>query len=98
MKSYKLKDAGKDPFRVDALAKWIGFGAVDDSGHGIEVRVEDSALQRLDPSSGGADHTHVLVAHRDKIFKIAAEKYELGRESGDIIWVTVADVAQPLAG
>jgi hypothetical protein len=90
----KLKDAGKDPFRVDALAKWICFGAVDDR-RGITIRVEDSALERLDPSSRGADHTHVLVAHRDKIFKIAAEKYELGYiESGDIISVTVADVAQ----
>ena len=95
MKSYKLKDAGKDPFRVDALAKWMGFGAVDDSGREMKVRVEDSALERLDPSSRGADHTHVLVAHRDKIFKIAAEKYELGYiESDDIISVTEADVAQ----
>ena len=98
MKSYKLKDAGKDPFPVPPVAKWSGFGAVDDAGREITIRVEDIALQRLDPSSGGADHTHVLKTHRSKIFKIAAEKYELGLvESGDtgnIILVTDADVAQ----
>jgi hypothetical protein len=76
MKSYKLKDDGKDSFRVDPLAKWIGFGAVDESGRAIAVYVEDIALQRLDPSSGGADHTHVLKTHRNKIFKIATEKFD----------------------
>ena len=91
MKSYKLKDAGKDPFPVGPVAKWSGFGAVDDAGRAIEVHVEDIALQRLDPSSEGADHTRVLNTHRNKIIEIAAEKYERGN---DIILVTVADLAQ----
>ena len=94
MESYKLKDAGKNAFVMDPVAKWVGFGAVD-AGRVITVRVEDIALQRLDPSSGGADHRNALERHRGKIFKIAAEKYELGLiESGDIISVTDADVAQ----
>jgi hypothetical protein len=98
MKSYKLKDAGLDAFLLDPLAKWIGFGAVA-PGRVITVRVEDIALQRLSPSSGGANHVSVLEDknHRRKIFKIAAEKYELGLiESGDTISVTDADVAQQL--
>ena len=100
MKPYKLKDAGEDPFRVDPLASWSGFGAVDDAGRKIEVRVKDVALQRLDPLSEGADHTHVLETphHRNKIFEIAAEKYELGLiepgDTGDIIRVTADDIAQ----
>jgi hypothetical protein len=40
MKSYKLKDAGKDAFLMDPLAKWIGFGVVD-AGRPITVRVDD---------------------------------------------------------
>jgi hypothetical protein len=94
---YKLKDGGKNAFIMDSVAKWVGFGAVD-AGRVITVRVEDIALQRLDPSSGGADHRNVLERHRSKIFKIAAEKYELGHiesgESGEVISVTEADVAQ----
>lgn len=97
MKTYRLEDDGKAAFRMDPLAKWIGFGAVD-AGRVIIVRVEDVALQRLDPSSGGADHTSVLETHRSEIFKIAAEKYELGLiesgEFGDAISVTDADVVQ----
>jgi hypothetical protein len=95
MKSYKLKDAGEDAFLMDPLAKWIGFGVVD-AGRPITVRVEDIALQRLDPTiGGGANHMSALETHRSKIFKIAAEKYELGLiESGDTISVTDADVAQ----
>ena len=54
MKTRKLKDAGKAPFQVGPLATWIGFGAVDDAGREVEVRVQDSALQRLDLSSTGA--------------------------------------------
>lgn len=99
MKSYKFEDAGEAAFRMDPLAKWIGFGAVD-AGREITVRVEDIALQRLDPSSGGADHTNVLEIHRRKIFKVAAEKYERGLiesgESGETISITDADVAQQL--
>jgi hypothetical protein len=97
MKSYKLKDAGKDAFVVGPVAKSIGFGAVD-AGRVITVHVEDIALERLDPSIvGRANHTDALEAHRSKIFKIAAEKYERGLiEPGDIISVTDGDVAQQL--
>jgi hypothetical protein len=95
MKTRKLKDAGKAPFRVGPLAMWIGFGAVDDAGREVEVRVQDSALQRLDLSSTGADHTHVLVKHRDELFKIAEQKYANSLvETGGIISITEADVAQ----
>jgi hypothetical protein len=94
MKSYKLKDGGKETFIIGPVAKWIGFGAID-ADRVITVRVEDIALQRLDPSSRGADHRNVLKEHRSKIFKIAAEKYELGYiEADDVISVTDADVAQ----
>ena len=98
MKSYKLKDAGKDAFPVGPVAASVGFGAIDDDGRVFEVRVQDIALQRLDPSSGGANHTSVLEIHRSKMFRIAAEKYERGRiEPGNpIILVTDADVAQQL--
>jgi transcriptional regulator with XRE-family HTH domain len=98
MKSYKLKDGGKNAFPVGPVAKWIGFGAVDDMGRLVTVQVEDTALERLDPSIiGGANHMSALDAYRDKIFKIAAEKYEVGlTEPGEIISVTDADVAQQL--
>jgi hypothetical protein len=96
VKLHKLKDAGKDAFVIDPVAKWIGFGVVD-AGRAIEVRLEDIALQRLDRTSCGANHTRVLDAHRSEIFKIAAEKYEDGLiEPGDIISITDADVAQLL--
>jgi transcriptional regulator with XRE-family HTH domain len=96
MKSYKLKDAGKDAFLMDPLVKWIGFGAVD-AGRMITVRVEDIALQRLDPTAEGANQMSVLATLRGKIFNIAAEKYEVGLiEPGEIISVTDADVAQQL--
>jgi hypothetical protein len=96
MKSYKLKDAGKDAFPIGPVAKWIGFGAVD-AGRMITVRVEDIALQRLDPTAEGANQISVLATHRGKIFNIAAEKYEVGLiEPGEIISVTDADVAQQL--
>jgi hypothetical protein len=99
MKSYKLEDSGKDVFLMDPLAKWLGFGALDaGAGRAITVRVEDIALQRLSPSiGGGANHTSALETHRSKIFKIAAEKYELGLiETDGKISVTDADVAQHL--
>jgi hypothetical protein len=100
MKSYKLKDGGKNAFPVGPVAKWIGFGAVDDAGRVVTVQVEDIALERLDPSIiGGANHTSALDAYRDKIFRIAAEKYEDGLiEPGDVISITDADLAQRLRG
>jgi hypothetical protein len=92
LKSHKLKDVGKAAFRVGPVAQWSGFGAVDGDLR-LEIRVADVALQYLDPTSTGADHTSVLEAHRDKIFKIAAEKYQRGKvESGDIVLVTYQDV------
>jgi hypothetical protein len=92
MKSYKLKDAGKPAFRVGPLAVWSGFGAVD-GDRVLGVLVEDIALQRLDPTSTGADHTSVLEAHRSKILEIAREKYERGCDvTGNIIRVTVDEV------
>jgi hypothetical protein len=98
MRSYRLKDGGKSAFPVGPVAKWIGLGAVDDMGRVVTVQVEDTALERLDPSIfGGANHTSALDAYRDKIFKIAAEKYEDGLiEPGDVISITDADVAQRL--
>ena len=96
MKPCKLKDAGKAAYPVDRLAVWSGFGAIDDAGRVLEIRVKDAALQHLDPDSRGADHTHVLETpcQRSKILEIAAEKYERGLiGSGNIIWVTDADVA-----
>ena len=98
MKSYKLKDGGKNAFPVGPVAKWIGFGAVDDMGRVVTVQVEDIALERLDPSIiGGANHTSALDAYRDKIFKIAAEKYEDGLiEPGNVISITDTDVARQL--
>jgi hypothetical protein len=100
MKSYKLKDGGKNAFPVGPVAKWIGFGAVDAAGRVVTVQVEDIALERLDPSIiGGANHTSALDAYRDKIFRIAAEKYEDGLiEPGDVISITDADLAQRLRG
>jgi hypothetical protein len=93
MKSYKLKDGGKNAFPVGPVAKWIGFGAVDDMGRVVTVQVEDIALERLDPSN----HMSALDAYRDKIFKIAAEKYEDGLvEPGNVISITDADVARQL--
>ena len=94
MKSWKLKDAGKGSFLMDPVAKWVGFGAIDDAGRVITVRVEDIALQRLDPTSQGADHSNVLAKHREKVFAVAAKKYELGRIDGDLITITDADIAQ----
>ena len=100
MKSYNLEDAAKAVFLMDPLAKWLGFGAVDaGAGRAITVRVEDIALERLDPSIvGGASHKSALETHRSKVFKIAAEKYELGliESDGKMISVTDADVAQHL--
>jgi hypothetical protein len=97
MKSHKLKDAGKAAYPVLPLASWSCFGVVDGDDRVLEVCVKDIALQRLDPTSKGADHTPVLERHRSKILKIAAEKYERGIvESGNIIWVTDADVARHL--
>lgn len=98
MKSHKLKDGGKNAFPVGPVAKWIGFGAVDDMGRVVTVQVEDIALERLDPSIiGGASHTSALDAYRDKIFKIAAEKYEDGLiEPDNVISITDADVARQL--
>ena len=94
MKSQKLKDAGKGAFPVYPLAAWSGFGVVD-GNHTLEVHVEEGALQRLDPKSEGADHTHVLEKHRSKILEIADSKYQRGCVvSGNIIRVTVDDVAQ----
>lgn len=92
----KLKDGGKNASPVGPVAKWTGFGAVDDTGRVVTVQVEDIALERLDPSIiGGANHTGALDAYRDKIFKIAAEKYEDGLiEPGNVISITDADVAQ----
>lgn len=94
MKSYNLKDAGKDAFLWDPLAKWIGFGAVD-AGRVITVRVEDIALEHLDPTiGGGAEHMRALYKHRSRIFRIAAEKYEQGLIEGDVVSVMYADVAK----
>jgi hypothetical protein len=93
----KLKDDGKPAFRVDCLAKWSGFGVVDDTGDGFEIRAEDIALEHVDdPGPKGADYTHVLddPSHRSTILKIAAEKCDRGFvEPGNIIRVTYADVA-----
>ena len=70
--------------------EWLG---ACDAGRPIEVRVKDSVLQRLGPSTG-ADHTSVLETQRCKIFKIAADKYERGCiEPDDIILVTDSDIA-----
>ena len=98
MKSHKLKDGGKNTFPVGPVAKWIGFGAVDDMGRVVTVQVEDIALERLDPSIiGGASRTSALDEYRDKIFKIAAEKYEDGLiEPDNVISITDADVARQL--
>jgi hypothetical protein len=96
MKSHKLKDAGKGAFPVPPVAAWSGFGAVD-GDHELEVHVQDIALQWLDSTSTGADHTNVLETHRSKILEIAAGKYEQGCVvSGNIIRVTVDDVAGTL--
>jgi transcriptional regulator with XRE-family HTH domain len=93
MKSYKLKDAGLDVFLMGPVAKWVGFGALD-AGRKITVRVEDIALQRLEPASGGADHRNALRKHRSKVFTIAAEKYERGIiEPDGSVSVTYADVS-----
>jgi len=94
MKSHKLKDAGKRAFPIPPVAAWSGFGAVDGDIE-LEVRVQDIALQHLDPAaSTGADHTPVLEKHRSKILKIAAEKYERGFiEPSNIILITYEDVA-----
>ena len=93
MKSHKLKDAGKRAFPVPPVAAWSGFGAVDGDIE-LEVRVQDIALQHLDPGSKGADHTPVLEKHRCKMLKIAAEKYERGFiEPDNIILITYEDVA-----
>jgi Protein of unknown function (DUF1488) len=91
MKSYKLKDAEKAAFINGPLANWVGFGAVD-AGRVITVKVQDIALERLHPSiAGGTDYVSALEAHRGKIFKIAARKYELGLvetgKTGEFIWV-----------
>jgi hypothetical protein len=94
MKSCKLEDAGKAAYFVPPLAAWSGFGAVDGNGRKVEVRVQDSALQHLEPASTGADHTPVLEKHRSKILKIAAEKCERGIiEPDNIILITYEDVA-----
>ena len=56
--------------------------------------MQDIALQLLDSTSNGADHTPVLEKNRSKILKIAAEKCERGEiEFGNVIRITVADVA-----
>jgi transcriptional regulator with XRE-family HTH domain len=98
MKSFKLKDAGQNAFVMDTVSKWFGFGAID-AGRRIKVLVEDLALERIynRPIGGGTGYIYVLERYRPWIFKIAAEKYELGLiESGDVISVTDADVAQHL--
>ena len=94
MKPYKLRDGGKAAYPIGPVAKWVGFGALDD-GREIEVRVEDIALQRLEPSSQGADHTNALQKHRSRVFAIAAEKYELDGVGPDgRVYVKDADVVR----
>jgi hypothetical protein len=94
-----LKDAGEAAFPLDPLFTWIGIAAVDDTGREIVIRVEDLALQRLEPAiGGGAEHLRALATRRGMIFKIAAEKYKRHPvehdESGEFIRVTKADIAQ----
>jgi hypothetical protein len=95
LKKFKLKDAGKNAFHSDDLV-FIEFGAVDDAGHKIIIRVQDLALQHFDQNiRGGAEHMRAFEEHRSKIFKIAARKYELGLvEPGEIISVRFDDVAR----
>jgi hypothetical protein len=70
---------------------------VDGNGRKLEVRAQDIALQHLDPTSTGADHTPVLEKHRSKILKIAAEKFERGFiEPDNTILITYEDVAAHL--
>ena len=96
MKSCKLKDEGKDAYFVRPVAAWSGFGATAGNGT-VKIHVRDIALQRIDPTSTGADHTHVLDRYRSEILKIANEKYERDEiESDDdgiaIIRITYEDL------
>jgi hypothetical protein len=52
MKSCKLKDEGKDAYFVRPVAAWSGFGATA-GNQTVEIRVQDVALQRIDPTSTG---------------------------------------------
>jgi hypothetical protein len=46
MKTYTLKDDGKDAFPIGPVAKWVGFRAID-AGRAITVRVEDMRFNAL---------------------------------------------------
>jgi transcriptional regulator with XRE-family HTH domain len=93
IKSYRLKDAGQNAFPPDD-PRFIGFGAVEGERK-ITVLVEDLALQHIEPKiSGGADHMWAFEKHRSRIFRIAAQKYDLGLiEAGQTISVMYADIA-----
>ena len=93
IKSFKLKDTGKNAYLDDdPVSKFVTFAAKAGE-RWITIRVEDLALEHLEPDiSGGADYMRALEKHRGRIFRIAAQKYEL--EQSDIISIRYSDVAQ----
>jgi transcriptional regulator with XRE-family HTH domain len=100
MKSFKLKDRGKDAYFLDHMSKFFEFSAMH-AEREISVRVQDLALESLaldllDKSiSRGTDYLSALGMLRRRIFVVAAEKYERGLiEAGDIVSVMYDDVAQ----
>jgi transcriptional regulator with XRE-family HTH domain len=93
IKSYRLKDAGHEAFPVDL--DFIGVGVID-AKRNITIRVERSALDHLGDRriGAGGDHMRAFDEHRDRIIRIADEKYKRGIiEPDDIVLVMYADVA-----
>jgi transcriptional regulator with XRE-family HTH domain len=92
LRSYKLKDAGQEPFPIDL--DLIGFGATDGK-RDITIHVERSALAYLDDQriGSGAEHMRAFYRHSHRILGIAAEKYDPAGPA-DVVLVTQADVAR----
>lgn len=91
MRSLKLKDAGENAYHLDDVSKLFAFAATDGERR-ITICVEDLALERLERDVvGGTGYLRALAKHRDRIFRIAAQKYEL--EQNDTISIAYSDVA-----
>ena len=66
-----------------------------DGQRSVTIRVQDLALQRLDPDmGGGAEHMRAFYKHRHRILGIADKKYSQGLiEPNDTVSVLDADIA-----